>query len=178
MILKTWKARAGVHPRSWRSTAMMSCSRRCKTTRTWVPFRRIPLDRRHLGLFGALDVSDLFSYDDLFTILTTGMDGGLLDPKAAGIGHCLARHRARRPCPQRPARDQCQHGGHCRRRGRRLGRHLCRARPRARHALALLGLGLAGLGLGRPSQSVSATLDAARSPSTWHGLLVCGSIGH
>ena len=37
------------------------------------------------GLFGALDVSDAFSYDDLFTIIKTGMDGGLLDPKAAGI---------------------------------------------------------------------------------------------
>lgn len=37
------------------------------------------------GLFGALDVSDMFSYDDLFTIIKTGMDGGLLDPKAAGI---------------------------------------------------------------------------------------------
>jgi hypothetical protein len=37
------------------------------------------------GLFGALDVSDLFTYDDLFTIITTGMDGGLLDPMAAGI---------------------------------------------------------------------------------------------
>lgn len=37
------------------------------------------------GLFGALDVSDAFSYDDLFTIIKTGMDGGLLDPMAAGI---------------------------------------------------------------------------------------------
>lgn len=30
-------------------------------------------------------MSDAFSYDDLFTIITTGMDGGLLDPMAAGI---------------------------------------------------------------------------------------------
>ena len=37
------------------------------------------------GLFGALDVSDAFSYDDLFTIIKTGMDGGLLDPMAAGL---------------------------------------------------------------------------------------------
>jgi len=37
------------------------------------------------GLFGALDVSDAFSNDDLFTIIKTGMDGGLLDPMAAGI---------------------------------------------------------------------------------------------
>ena len=37
------------------------------------------------GLFGAQDVSDAFSYHDLFTIMTTGMDGGLLDPKAAGM---------------------------------------------------------------------------------------------
>lgn len=37
------------------------------------------------GLFGALDVSDAFSYDDLFPIITTGMDGGLLDPMAAGL---------------------------------------------------------------------------------------------
>ena len=37
------------------------------------------------GLFGALDVSDAFSDADLFTIITTGMDGGLLDPMAAGL---------------------------------------------------------------------------------------------
>lgn len=37
------------------------------------------------GLFGALDVSDAFSDVDLFTIIKTGMDGGLLDPMAAGI---------------------------------------------------------------------------------------------
>ena len=37
------------------------------------------------GLFGALDVSDLFTDLDLFTILKTGMDGGVLDPMAAGI---------------------------------------------------------------------------------------------
>jgi hypothetical protein len=37
------------------------------------------------GLFGALDVSDAFSYDDLFTIIKTGMNGGLLDPMAAGL---------------------------------------------------------------------------------------------
>jgi len=37
------------------------------------------------GLFGALDVSDLFTDLDLFTILKTGMDGGVLDPMAAGL---------------------------------------------------------------------------------------------
>jgi hypothetical protein len=37
------------------------------------------------GLFGALDVSDLLTDSDLFTIIKTGMDGGLLDPKAAGL---------------------------------------------------------------------------------------------
>ncbi len=37
------------------------------------------------GLFGALDVSDAFTDADLFTILTTGMDGGLVDPMAAGL---------------------------------------------------------------------------------------------
>lgn len=37
------------------------------------------------GLFGALDVSDLFSYDDLFTILKTGMDGALVDVNAANM---------------------------------------------------------------------------------------------
>lgn len=37
------------------------------------------------GLFGALDVSDSFTDPDLFTIITTGMDGGSLDPMAAGI---------------------------------------------------------------------------------------------
>lgn len=37
------------------------------------------------GLFGALDVSDLLTDSDLFTILKTGMDGGLLDMNAAGI---------------------------------------------------------------------------------------------
>jgi hypothetical protein len=37
------------------------------------------------GLFGALGVSDAFSFDDLFTIVSTGMDGGVLDPMAAGL---------------------------------------------------------------------------------------------
>ena len=37
------------------------------------------------GLFGALDVSDLFTDSDLFTILKTGMDGSVLDPMAAGL---------------------------------------------------------------------------------------------
>jgi hypothetical protein len=37
------------------------------------------------GLFGGLDVSDAFGDADLFTILTTGMDGGLVDPMAAGL---------------------------------------------------------------------------------------------
>lgn len=37
------------------------------------------------GLYGALDVSDLFADSDLFTIVTTGMNGGLLDPAAAGM---------------------------------------------------------------------------------------------
>ena len=37
------------------------------------------------GLFGGLDVSDLFTDADLFTILKTGMDGGLVDVNAAGL---------------------------------------------------------------------------------------------
>lgn len=38
------------------------------------------------GLYGAFDVtSDLFAYDDIFTILETGMDGSLLDPQAKGM---------------------------------------------------------------------------------------------
>lgn len=37
------------------------------------------------GLYGALDVSDWFTDSDLFTILETGMDGGLLDSMAAGL---------------------------------------------------------------------------------------------
>lgn len=37
------------------------------------------------GLFGALDVSDLLTDLDLFTILKTGMDGSVLDQNAAGI---------------------------------------------------------------------------------------------
>ncbi len=37
------------------------------------------------GLYGALDVTDQFDYDDLLTILTIGMDGGLLDPMAQGL---------------------------------------------------------------------------------------------
>lgn len=37
------------------------------------------------GLYGALDVSDWFTDSDLFTIVTTGMDGSVLDPMAAGI---------------------------------------------------------------------------------------------
>lgn len=37
------------------------------------------------GLFGALNVSEAFTDADLFTILTTGTDGGLVDPMAAGL---------------------------------------------------------------------------------------------
>jgi hypothetical protein len=37
------------------------------------------------GLFGALDVSDLFTDADLFTILTTGMYGSVLDSMATGL---------------------------------------------------------------------------------------------
>ena len=37
------------------------------------------------GLYGALDVTEQFVYDDLFTILTTGMDGSFLDPMATGL---------------------------------------------------------------------------------------------
>lgn len=37
------------------------------------------------GLFGALDVSDAFSDIDLFTILKTGMNGGLVDANAANM---------------------------------------------------------------------------------------------
>jgi len=37
------------------------------------------------GLYGALDVSDWFTDSDLFTIVTTGMDGSVLDQEAAGL---------------------------------------------------------------------------------------------
>ncbi len=37
------------------------------------------------GLYGALDVSDAFDFADLFTIVDTSMDGGVLDPMAAGL---------------------------------------------------------------------------------------------
>ena len=37
------------------------------------------------GLFGALDVSELLTDSDLFTIVTTGMDGSVLDPMATGL---------------------------------------------------------------------------------------------
>lgn len=37
------------------------------------------------GLFGALNVSDLLTDADHFTIVKAGMDGGLLDPMAAGL---------------------------------------------------------------------------------------------
>jgi hypothetical protein len=37
------------------------------------------------GLFGALDVSDLFTDSDLFTIIKTGMNGGVLDSAAEGL---------------------------------------------------------------------------------------------
>jgi hypothetical protein len=43
------------------------------------------LDNGPSGLFGALNVSDAFTDADLFTILTTGMDGGLVDPMAVGL---------------------------------------------------------------------------------------------
>lgn len=37
------------------------------------------------GLYGAMDVTDGFLHDELFTILTTGMDGSFLDPMATGL---------------------------------------------------------------------------------------------
>lgn len=37
------------------------------------------------GLYSALDVSDMFNDSDLVTLLETGMDGGMLDPMAAGL---------------------------------------------------------------------------------------------
>lgn len=37
------------------------------------------------GLYGGLDVSDWFTDSDLLTIVTTGMDGSVLDPMAAGL---------------------------------------------------------------------------------------------
>ncbi len=37
------------------------------------------------GLYGAMDVSDLFDYSELMTLLETGMDGDILDPMAAGL---------------------------------------------------------------------------------------------
>lgn len=37
------------------------------------------------GLYGALDVTDVTNDADLFTMLETGMDGGLVDPAAAGL---------------------------------------------------------------------------------------------
>lgn len=43
------------------------------------------MDNGESGLFGALNVSDWFTDADLFTIITTGMDGSVLDPMAAGL---------------------------------------------------------------------------------------------
>jgi hypothetical protein len=43
------------------------------------------LDNGESGLFGGLNVSDAFTDADLFTILTTGMNGGVLDSNAAGM---------------------------------------------------------------------------------------------
>lgn len=37
------------------------------------------------GLYGALNVTEQFSNDNLLTILTTGMDGGILDPGANAL---------------------------------------------------------------------------------------------
>ena len=37
------------------------------------------------GLYGALDVSDWFTDSDLFTIVTTAMDGSVIDPMANGL---------------------------------------------------------------------------------------------
>jgi len=71
----------------WRSSAFMAIDGNdvvFKAAQGYVP-SDFGLTGGTSGLFGALDVSDLFTDADLFTIVTTGMDGGLLDPMAAGI---------------------------------------------------------------------------------------------
>jgi hypothetical protein len=65
-------------PPRWRSSAFVAIDGND------VVFKALQGDGES-GLFGALDVSDAFTDADLFTILTTGMDGSMLDPMAAGL---------------------------------------------------------------------------------------------
>lgn len=65
-------------PPRWRSSAFIAIDGND------VVFEALQYDGES-GLFGALDVNDAFSASNLFTIITTGMDGGLIDPLAAGL---------------------------------------------------------------------------------------------
>lgn len=67
----------GEGPR-WRSSAFLAVDD------DNVIFKALKSDEE--GIFGARDVtSDQFAYDDIFTILKTGWNGGLLDPRAENL---------------------------------------------------------------------------------------------
>lgn len=70
----------GIESARWRSSAFLAVDGND------IVFKGLKANGE-VGLYGALnvDVTDKFDYDNLFTILTIGMDGGVLDGMAKGL---------------------------------------------------------------------------------------------